>query len=224
MLYLQWKLEPTDIISVWFGQGEKRRRNNPFTEENLVRAGISEGVHEDLIRKRIGEIPDTLREQALTYNLDPWLFAAAVIHPQSIRDSQELTRDNVLASWQKALEALDGLLETIRATGATPIVFAIPRAVQVSEHSVDQFQELGFDLTPEIAASTAPQAYLAEHLRKCGVDFIDPLPALRAAQKSGGQCLYFPYDVHLTAAGNGVLGRELATGLLKWCLNSDTRR
>lgn len=219
MLHLQWKREPTDIFSLWLGQGEQRRRNNPFTVENLIQGGLGEGVSEDLIRQRVDDIPEALRMQALTYDLDPWLFAAAVLHPQSIRDGQELTKDNVHASWQKALEVLDDLLESIRATGATPVVFAIPRAVQVSDLSVAQFRELGFDLTAEVAASTAPQAYLEEHLNKRGVALIDPLPALRAAEQPGGAPLYFPYDVHLTVEGNRVLGRELATGLLRRCID-----
>jgi len=149
----------------------------------------------------------------MRYELDPWLMAGAVLHPQSFCESQEMVADHVLRSWNATTKVLDSIVEGIRAVGAVPVIFAIPRAAQVSEDYAKDFRTLGFDVPVDVSISTSPQDYLADYTKQRNIFFIDALPDLRKAASQIEERLYFSYDVHASVAGNEVLGQALAMHL-----------
>jgi len=214
-----WKLfrsdeDPIDIFDVWMGPGRLRILNNPLQEHRLIESGKAEGVEREEVLRRLRLIPSKLRSQAMRYELDPWLMAGAVLHPQSLRESQEMVAGHVLRSWNATTKILDSIVEGIRAVGAVPvIIFAIPRAAQVSEDYAKDFRTLGFVVPVDVSISTSPQDYLDDYAKQRNIFFIDALPDLRKAASQIEERLYFSYDVHASVAGNEVLGQALAKHL-----------
>lgn len=202
--------EPFDIMELWYGRGESRARLNPLHEQNLLRQAERMGLASDVVRRRLAKLPPDLLQQALRFDLEASLFAAAVLHPASPREALAMSDPKVLAACQAAMRVLDELIGEIRAAGATPVLLAIPRREQVAARYAADLETLGFELLLNASLARAPQEYLAEHATRAGVPFVDPLPALQEADRRGATLLYFPYDVHLTAAGNRVLGECLA--------------
>jgi hypothetical protein len=207
--------EPTDIFELWYGRGEARARLNPLHEANLMRQAERIGVPQDVVRERLARIPPGVLQQALRFEIEASLAAAAVLHPSSARESLEMSQPKVRAACRAAMAVLDVLVAEIRAAGATPVVLAIPRREQVAARYAEDLARLGFEVLPDAARARAPQDYLADEARRAGALFVDPLPALQEADGDGKPALYFPYDAHLTAAGNRVMGewlaREIAT-------------
>lgn len=202
--------EPTDIFELWYGRGEARARLNPLHEQNLFRQAERVGVAASVVRERLARIPPDLLQQARRFELEASLFAAAVLHPASAREALAMSDPKVLAACRAAMSVLDVLIAEIRAAGATPVLLAIPRREQVAPRYAADLERLGFELLPDASRARAPQDYLADYARRTGVSFVDPLPALQEANRGGSPPLYFPYDVHLTAAGNRVMGESLA--------------
>lgn len=199
-----------DLYDLWIGPPAQRIQSNPLREEWLVEAGKKEGLTQETVLARLNAIPAELRERALVYDLDPWPMVAAVLHPQSMRESQEMAAPHVMQSWEAALEELGELIDAIRASGATPVVLAIPRGEQVLQDYTKDAKTLGFDVPADIGQTEKPQQFLQSYVKKRGCAFVDALPMLRRAAKTSSERLYFHYDVHLTAAGNKVLGETLA--------------
>lgn len=212
-LRLHWRREPADIFELWYGTGEARARYNPLHEENLMRQAARVGVPPQVVRERLARIPPDLLRQALRFEVEASLVAAAVLHPASARESLAMSDPKVLASCRAAMEVLDRLIAEIRAAGALPVILAIPRREQVAAEYADDLRALGFDVPADAANRTLPQDYLADYARRASVPLVDPLPALREEQLRGSEPLYYPYDVHLTPAGNRVLGECLARTL-----------
>jgi lysophospholipase L1-like esterase len=213
ILAIRLRPEPADLFDLWFGRGPRRAAANPLHESQLLPRAQAEGVSPSTARERLDRLPADVYRAALDYALDPWLVSAAIVHPQSIRDLQELTEARVVRSWGQAAAVLDELTGAIRAAGATPVVLAIPRAEQVAERYAREAQDLGFDLPPEVARLARQQEALSARLSPRGVTFVDPLATMREAEREAGDRLYFRYDVHMTSRGNDVLGRSLARAL-----------
>jgi hypothetical protein len=129
-------------------------------------------------------------------------------------DSQAMTDARVLRAWTAALDVLGELVAEIRAAGATPVVFLIPRAVQVDGRYHADFREAGFEVPDDMATTNTPQRHLGRWCDDQGVAWVDALPALRRAHTADPALRHwFRYDVHLNAAGNAALAEALVTGL-----------
>lgn len=203
---------PITIIDLLMGEGI-HRSPSPVSTEWLSRRARERGVELAVVEGRLASVEPELRQMFEAYELDAWLLAAAVLNPDSMRESQELTRPEILEAWRVALERLIGVTDDIRASGAEPIVVAIPRAVQVSERYHDEYRALGWNVPSSIAHSTAPQELLTSELRARGVRVLDPLPALRARDAESNQRQFFEYDVHMNAVGNRNLGELIAPAI-----------
>lgn len=210
-LLSDFRTVPIDLYTVWFGPPETRGRWNPLKSEWLMERAAVEGVSRDDVERRLEGVPAELRERAEAFKMDPWLVSAAVLHPTSLLESQEMKAPHVLTAWEAALAVLDVLVREIAEDGSTPVLFMIPRATQVDERYHSDFRDVGFEVPAEMATSRAPQAYLEAWCEKRGVRCVDPLVAMREAHAEDPALRHwFPYDVHLNVAGNAALAEALA--------------
>jgi hypothetical protein len=104
--------------------------------------------------------------------------------------------------------ALDEMRRLSEARGARFVVLVVPRNVQVYEDDRRRY-ETAFGIAPDGWDLDRPQAILAAWASSRGVEYVDPLPALRREAASGPRLYYFP-DSHLTARGHAAIAAVLS--------------
>ena len=87
------------------------------------------------------------------------------------------------------------------------VLLAIPRNIQVYDDDRRRY-ETAFGIAPAEWDLERPQAILSTWAAANGVEYLDPLPALRRAAAGPMRLYYFP-DSHMTAQGHGVVADVL---------------
>jgi hypothetical protein len=106
-----------------------------------------------------------------------------------------------------AFETLRAIGERGKAAGARTLVCFAPGKIQVSRTSfLDAVRRAGFD--PARCDLDRPQKELVARLRDVGVETLDLMPALRAADAAGERDYY--EEGHWNAAGHALAAREVA--------------
>ena len=104
-------------------------------------------------------------------------------------------------------DPLKRFVELSRSSGAIPIVMYVPAAYTVYQDNA-KFEDTS--LAPLMANySNVQRNWLADNASTIGYQFVDPTAALQLAAVSA-PLLYFPSDLHLTAAGHEALARAVA--------------
>ena len=132
-------------------------------------------------------------------------------------DLSEVKHARALKEGRISTEAFTGALERFVALahehGFRPVVSYSPSAYTAyAEFVVFEDPDLA-DLMPWYSRTL--RAFLAEKGEELGYTFVDQTPALQAAARrlQATELLYFPINVHFTAAGNRVVAEALAAAL-----------
>ncbi len=140
------------------------------------------------------------------------LAALGLVEPASAEPFREFWpyglghRDEVEDMWRRTAVILKGLRDDVAASGGRLAVLYVPSRLEVNEESL-RLTEERYNM-----GLAKNRDRIANRLRRTceilGVPFVDPRPALRAAEAAGTPA-YFPGDGHWNAAGNAIVAREL---------------
>jgi len=117
---------------------------------------------------------------------------------------EELTpHPAVEAAWRSTAETVGEIVRVARARGVPVLVVVLPSHYQVVPEALATYTE-GFGLDASAIDRLLPNRQFGEALRAEGLDFIDTLPALEAAHRSGVD-VFGKVDTHLNAQGHAVV-------------------
>ncbi len=102
---------------------------------------------------------------------------------------------------------LESFVGLAKAKGFRPVVLTVPAAYTVYQSSVI-FEDPGIGGVMANYSETQ-RRWLAENAARIGYEYLDPTDFLQE-RAADGPLLYFPSDVHLTAAGHDALAQAVA--------------
>jgi hypothetical protein len=186
-------------------------RSGPF-EQMVKHLQTKTGKDDAYVARRLGEADPTLVDAARADGINGWDLAFAIFDPNYYGD---LAAADPATSKGNAVEAALGDLRTLinaaRAQNAKVAVVLLPPPVWVAERYRSYFKRLGYGELGPLSGPVPLVERVKAYLSAEGVPALDVLPALRAEADS----TYLENDVHLNRRGHEVVGRELASFLVR---------
>ena len=181
--------------------------------EQLVRhLQAKTGTDDAYVARRLSEADPALVDAARADAINGWDLAFAIFDPDyygdlAAADSSTSKGKEV----ERALGDLRTLVNAARAQNANVAVVLLPPPVWVAERYWFYFKRLGYRELGPISGPVPLVERVKAYLSAEGVPVLDVLPALRADAES----TYLENDIHLNRRGHYVVGRELASFLVR---------
>lgn len=165
-------------------------------------------------KQRFEMLDDRVQNAFLTGLLNPYMIDLALknkhIYTLTLNPEDPWIRQ-CIENMATALKIIRHISEGI---GARSAVVAIPDGPYVNESAWKNIQKVGFDATPEMLTSNAPDQVIQEACKLAGIHIFVVSKAFRD-QRSRSD-LFFPLDGHLTPEGHRLLAETLAPMLQSW--------
>lgn len=166
---------------------------------------------DDTERLRFARLPDTIKAAFRSGDLNPHLVHLAVEQPSHFT----LTMDTNSPRAQRVIREMSRQLHRVQAIakqyGSRAVIASVPSGAYVSLDVCRSLQPWGFLCDPGFVASGAPDEVIRRAAQGAGLPFFEVTEGFRAAGNAG---LYFPRDLHFTAAGHRLYGDLLARAIV----------
>jgi GDSL-like lipase/acylhydrolase family protein len=160
---------------------------------------------------RSGELPPLPAEFERRYGrVRTNLVAAALTDPAEVARWSDVPGRG--EGWEE-LQRYAGRMARACRAGRCRLVFAVvPDGAEVDPEQVEFRRLLGVPLSPDVLTGPGRfQVLVGEMARRVGAESFDPLEDFRAVRRG----LYFPLDLHWTAAGHRLYAEALARHLAR---------
>jgi lysophospholipase L1-like esterase len=181
-------------------------------EQTVRHLQAKTGTDDAYVARRLSQADPALVDAARADAINGWDLAFAMFDPDyygdlAAADSSTSKGKEV----ERALGDLRTLISAARAQNAKVAVVLLPPPVWVAERYRPYFKRLGYGELGPLSGPVPLVERVKAYLSSEGVPALDVLPALRAEADS----TYLENDVHPNRRGHEVVGRELASFLVR---------
>ena len=181
-------------------------------EQTIRHLQTKTGMDDAYLARRLSEADPTLVDAARADAINGWDLAFAIFDPDYYGDLAAAdSRSSKGKEVEGALRDLRTLIVAARARNAKVAVVLLPPPVWVAERYWSYFKRLGYRELGPLSGPVPLVERVKAYLSAEGVPALDVLPALRADAES----TYLENDIHLNRRGHEVVGRELASFLVR---------
>lgn len=158
-------------------------------------------------RAHYDKLDDEVRQTFLEGNLNPYMVDLALKAPNFYTQPLNLEDPWIKQCIERVGIRLMQIEAVARRHGAKVVVVSIPHGPYVNDHAWKTIARIGYDLTPEVLESTAPDEAFRQAAEAAGLPFCGVSDAFRAQRSDAG--LYFDLDEHFTPKGHQLFAESI---------------
>lgn len=172
-------------------------------------------------KSRLDNLDAQVRKSFDEGQLNPALLQSAVKFPNFFLESFDNHKPEVRSLIEELARQLARIKEVARAHHAQVIVVSIPYKIYASPRDLESSRRLGFNLTPEMAVSTAADEAISAACEDAGLEFFEVTGEFRA--KARGFDLFYELDGHFNSSGHTAFA-DLLTPVMERVLTDGQRK
>jgi lysophospholipase L1-like esterase len=159
-------------------------------------------------RERYARLDPKVREGFETGRFNPYMVDLALKAPDVYNGTLKLDDPWIQEATGAVAEHLKIIAAAAEAEGAQTIVAALPDGPYVNDHAWRTVQGVGYEPTPGMVDSGAPERAVQMAAERAGLPFLSVASAFKQHRDDPG--LYFEFDGHMTAKGHALFAESIA--------------